>query len=329
MHNLVSKLNNYNQNYHILKSKNARVLIIEHGGRILGVDLGIGNFLWVNDNLENCFMGKDWNLGGIRTWLSPERNFFYHSPIEFNEWYCQSGIDPANYKFIKKKSKVVKLESNIEAVDQITKEKIFGKLVKKIELKEHTREEDNQKLTISQESKLTIDNYEGDIALWTLVQVPASQESNGHILIPTKKHPEPVHYFNRIPNDYLSVHKSIIDFKIDGNKELKLGLRPEDLLSNEYASIFYHFSKTDKSCSIVMTSTTHAKNQNDCVDPPKADPKMPKGVIQIYNSDFNKTKLKFGELEIHSSKAQKNKKNILEANEVVTFEFKISNKIDL
>ena len=84
----------------ILEQEFAKILIVPQGGRILGVSLGSENLLWVNPNPRVCRMGDDWNLGGIRTWIAPERDYFYSNPESFEDWSCPVGIDPANYKII-------------------------------------------------------------------------------------------------------------------------------------------------------------------------------------------------------------------------------------
>lgn len=61
----------------------ASLFEMPRGGRILGVDLENGNLLRANPRIEDVLLNKEWNTGGIRTWVSPERAFFYDDPEKF------------------------------------------------------------------------------------------------------------------------------------------------------------------------------------------------------------------------------------------------------
>ena len=55
-----------------------------------------------------------------------------------------------------------------------------------------------------------------------------------------------------------------------------------------------------KEAEIRLKSIPIAKNQKQCIDAAKLNPTGSKGVLQFYNSDYTKSNLRFGELEIHS-----------------------------
>ena len=91
--NIKGKLEKYTK-VHTLELSDVEILISELGGKILGIDFGFGNILWVNPKLENILENGDWNLGGIRTWISPERDFFIRALFLLKNGFVQLLLIP-------------------------------------------------------------------------------------------------------------------------------------------------------------------------------------------------------------------------------------------
>ncbi|MEM2134740.1 MAG: DUF6786 family protein [Candidatus Jordarchaeaceae archaeon] len=306
-----------------IHSPPASLHILPRGGRILGVDLGIGNLLWTNPKIIEVLKRGEWNTGGIRTWISPEQAFFYHEPQKFGGWRCPPGIDPANYRVVSKGKRAVELESTISAKDMISKETLNGKIRKRFELVEAHQEEGAISARIRILDFLTVEDYHRLFALWTLIQVPTGDEGGGKLIVPVVKGARPIHYFGPIPGSYLKVFENHVEFTIDGQRELKLGIRPEDLPNPQEVRMEYRFKKNGKNVLISVFSLTGAKSQDECVDPPKSNPHGMRAVIQSYNSDSKSSGLKFGELEIQGAKAKKRPDGRLETSEDITINFTV------
>lgn len=306
-----------------IHSERASILVLLYGGRVLGVDIGKGNLLWVNPNIDDVLKKREWNTGGIRTWISPERTYFYDDPEEFKGWRCPKGIDPANFKIVLKEAHAVELESTVSAKNMASGQTFTGKITKRIELAEVRQREDTQWGRVRIHDHLTAQNFESPFALWTILQVPLGDDGSGAVNIPVAKNAQPIHYFDPIPSSHLAPFKDRLSFRIDGEKELKLGVRPEDLPNPREARLTYVYKRHGKNILISMFSRTGAKNQEECVDPAKSNPKGPRAVIQSYNSDVKSSGLKFGELEIQGSRAKTQPDGKAMAEHEVTIDFSV------
>ncbi len=56
-------------------------IISEYGGRLLGLFPKNDNYslLWINPNIKKKVQSRQWDIGGDRYWISPEREFFSFS----------------------------------------------------------------------------------------------------------------------------------------------------------------------------------------------------------------------------------------------------------
>jgi hypothetical protein len=291
------------------------------GGRILGVDIGNGNLLWVNPKIEDILLSKEWNTGGIRTWVSPERAFFFDDPEKFEGWRCPLGIDPARYQVTEKQKLSVELKSAILAQDNANKQTLSGYIRKRIEVQLAEVNKDSAHLCLAIHDVLRVRGFKPPFALWCLVQVEPGETGEGRATVPVLRNAQPIHYFNRIPSSYLQILEDRVEFTIDGCRELKMGISPEDLPTSSKTSLRYNFRKKGDSATISMSSRTAAKSQNECVDPARSDPAGPKGVIQIYNSELASSGMRYGELEIQGAQARVPANDLREAEEEIVIDF--------
>ena len=137
-----------------------------------------------------------------------------------------------------------------------------------------------------------------------LAQVAPGDDVRGVFVVPVIKGSKPIHYFNPIPSSHFKLFNDHVEFVIDGKKELKLGIRPEDLPQPRQPRLEYRYRKDGRNVVIAMSSRTGAARQDECVDPSKSNPSGPKAVIQSYNSELELTGLCFGELEIQGARAR-------------------------
>ena len=73
-----------------------------YGGKVIAMPIdGINgkNLIWPNPKIgtEEFWSGDklDWNLGGARTWISPEADFYLDKE---QNWFIPYVMDPGNYK---------------------------------------------------------------------------------------------------------------------------------------------------------------------------------------------------------------------------------------
>jgi len=280
----------------VLQAEGCRILVSERGARILGIFMeDFPNPLWVNPELDEAFSSGDWNIGGLRLWISPERNFFYRRPEVFEEWFCPEGIDPGKYRVARIEVDRVALEGEISAYDNLTKSQLNAQVYREFRLAEAKRGYVRLRIT-----EAMLGDYPGRVNPWILAQVPVGYGGAGTVLVPVKRGAEPIHYFTEIPKDRLKVSADHISFKIDGEYVSKLGVKPEDLKTPNLGEIAY-VARVGRGLwsALILRSHHIPSSQEDCLDVPKRDPNLPRAAVQSYNSGPEAFKdVRFGEIEI-------------------------------
>jgi len=282
-----------------LQSVNGSILVSEYGGRILGISIkGSPNLLWTNPNLETVLEDRGFNVGGLRVWVSPERNFFYKNPEAFGEWFCPSELDPGYFKILNATESSATLESKFKLKDLLNNETLNVSIVRDVFLEDLN----DGGLAIHVRESLTASNFnKSRLSLWALTQIYPGRRGVGTVIVPVKRKTEPIHYFGPIPNDRLKIAKEHVAFLIDGAYTCKLGIKPEDLRIRGWASIGYFTEMpwSDEDALIITMETCCApRSQAECLDVAKANPEGPKATVQSYNSGPNAEWLKFGEIEL-------------------------------
>ena len=282
-----------------LYSANGSILISEYGGRIIGVSVnGSPNLLWVNPNLEKVLEDGGFNVGGLRVWVSPERNFFYKNPEVFGEWFCPSELDPGNFRIVDFTKSSATLESKFKLRDILNNELLNITIVRDIVVEDA----DDCGLAIHVRESLIASGFrKSRISLWALAQVYPGRGGIGTVAVPVRRKAEPIHYFGPIPKNRLKVTDNHIAFLIDGGHVCKLGVKPEDFRFRGWASIGYFAEapwSDGKAFIITMETCCAPRFQAECLDVAKADPEGAKAAVQSYNSGPNAEWLKFGEIEL-------------------------------
>ena len=183
-----------------------KVCVLPFGGRIMGLYPQPGlNALWVNPALDSLsaahalITGGGWtNLGGDRTWISPEFDLFVSDASRPGETYkVPAGFDPGNYRVVSQCADAVELETAVIA--DFYRSGCKGKMA----LRKRIRELDAPGFTLPEgvsaagyelTCTLTVDRtLPASLrpALWNLLQVPGG----GEIVIPLKGSSAPVAYF--------------------------------------------------------------------------------------------------------------------------------------
>ena len=287
-----------------LNYNDSTIIVSEHGGRVLGIfpKKECINLLWVNPAIEDLDFKKEWNIGGDRYWISPERLFFYKNPELWEDWFCPVGLDPANYKITSSTKTSCSLNTDVSLTNQLTKEAYKGKITRSISLIEEPINTGIPYCGIQYMEDCTLFTPNLNINGWTLTQVISGGMDNpGTVLIPTNGNPKPQSYFRPIPSNRLSVSSNYVAFKIDVNDIYKLAIRPEDIDFSRSEKIGYvlKIPESDEYGFLVKISDAMPKSQDECFDVSRDHPDADIGVIQSYNSESpDKSFLNFGEIEL-------------------------------
>jgi len=301
---LLSHVGNRTQLLELKLNDDSTVVVSKYGGRILGIfpKKDIYNMLWINPNIKQELAAKNWNIGGDRYWISPERDFFYKYPEQFEDWYCPTGLDPANYEIIGDSSSSCTVSTNISIVNNALKVRYSGEITRQFTLINEPISTGVSYCGIEYIDDCVI--YTPNIKAngWTLTQVISGGVSNpGTVLIPTNADPKPLSYFRTIPEDRLKVGEQYVAYKIDVEDIYKLAIRPEDIDFSRRAKIGYVIKIPDSEVYglLLKLSDDVPKSQDKCFDVSRDHPESEIGVIQSYNDESpNKPSLQFGEIEL-------------------------------
>lgn len=221
-----------------------RLLILPHGGRILGVFApgSEENFLWTNSALDSVesartfYASNDWqNSGGDRTWLAPELDFFFPAfpNIDIAGYWQPRALDPGNYAVTQTRHGIQLINrlsirgfrSNKQADLEIKKSvsSAHNPLRHEAALQLSTVEYAGHTLHASLEILNSNSNDAPLVGLWSLTQMPHL----GELFVPTYFRNEPKIYFGLTdtPADELKVEDHLIRFKMRAAGEHKIGVR--------------------------------------------------------------------------------------------------------
>ena len=301
---LLSQVGDITQLIELRLNDESAAIVSKYGGRILGIfpTGDIYNMLWVNPNIKSELEAKNWNIGGDRYWISPERDFFYKNPENFEDWFCPSGLDPANFEIKGSSSSSCTVSTNLSIVNNALHVRYTGELTRQITLIKEPFSTGVSYCGIEYVDDCEI--YAPDVKAngWTLTQIISGGLKNpGTVLIPTKPDPKPLSYFRPIPNDRINIGEKHVAYKIDVHDIYKLAIRPEDIDFSRRAKIGYVINIPDSNIYgfLVKLSDDVPKSQDQCFDVARDRPESEIGVIQSYNDESpNKPSLQFGEIEL-------------------------------
>ncbi len=228
----------------------ASILLLPHGGRILGLfsESSGTNFLWTNPVLDDAATAKeylssdDWhNSGGDRTWLAPEVDFFFPNFPDIGTYFQPRDLDPGNYQVldqefssdahptcaIRNELQLALKRSGQQYDMRITK--IVGVVSNPlpdmgIEASNHRLEFAGYRLQTSLEILNADSLINGDsqsyVGVWNLLQLP----HGGEMLLPTYCRSEPTTFFGEIPTKDLQVEDRLIRYKMRARGEQKISV---------------------------------------------------------------------------------------------------------
>ncbi len=280
----------------VKENNNGSLVFTAQGARLLGIfpDAKGDNVLWVNENLNECFLQHQALIGGERLWISPERNFYYENPRDFEGYRIPSEIDPGDYEYIDDAA-VVKFESTFSLLEY-DRNKLFDNSEERrtftVISDPYTTHLPFAGVSITDE--VVINDTTIKMCGWSIAQVYTyGPESPGTALFPVKSGCALISYFDQIPPERAEICENYARFKIDGCFSCKVGIRPEDIpFDNICKAVYLSRMPSDSSVwsCVIKRSDAVAKTQNECVDMAKNNPDGPKGAVQAFNTDHGSSK---------------------------------------
>ena len=292
------------------EKKGFLVLAPDYGARIVAMSAnGIDgkNLMWINPKImEKSFWEgekRDWNLGGARTWIAPEDEFYLDKD---NNWFVPAPMDPGKYK-LDKKAKNSLVCSNTFSIKNKSGQSYSVKISRDISLLERSPKAAKlvtggvkfvgMKFTHSLENlgKETIGKDLPFMGLWSLIQI----YPGGTMIIPVKpsadKKSLPYRdYFNPIPPERMSFSDNIVTVKIDGQYRCKYGIAPWG--ADGHIAFLSKPDKSGEGVLFIKEFTVDPKGKY--LDHPWGKPSKYGDAIQMYNDDGKMGG--FAEIECHA-----------------------------
>ncbi len=293
------------------ETKSGLLIFIQHGARLLGMfpDHTGDNVLWVNPELETSLQENHALVGGERMWISPQRNFFYENPRDFEGFHIPSEVDPGQYQCIDDTNTVI--FKNIFSLLEFDKNKLFDDSIAK---REFTPIDDPYNTNfpyagVNISDSVIINDTKIEIGICSITKVYSGGLNNpGTIFLPVKRDCKLINYFNSIPKDFTDTFEIYSRYKIDGVNLYKIGIQPKYIRYDNPCKELYlspSFSDNNIWSCIIKRSNDIPKTQIECIDIPKNNPKGSKGAIQASNSkqQYMENELtEYGELELQFTK---------------------------
>ena len=118
------RLKEANLSYAVLPlSEDAKLLIMEHGGRIFGPFTAKESVLWMPSRWDSLTTWKEswsqqyWNLGGERLWIAPEIQYCIKDRNTMStSWSLPPAMDPSNYHLTYRQNDNIQLETEMSLV---------------------------------------------------------------------------------------------------------------------------------------------------------------------------------------------------------------------
>ncbi|MHB1457856.1 MAG: DUF6786 family protein [Armatimonadota bacterium] len=294
------------ETYLIHQPDGSELLVLPHGGRMLGLYApgSETNFLWTNpvlDDVNNTrafYASDDWhNSGGDRTWLAPEIELFYpNRPGDGDDYFQPRQLDPGNYKVVST-SEIITLVNWLSVKPFNAKQAINAEIRKSYmpapnPLRYHDGMGDVAYAGYTQQTSLTLPNpdevEDTMLALWNLLQMP----NGGEMLIPTYSMGSPVIYFGNVPEGDLVVNDRLVRYGMYSEGVHKIGISAD--VCTGRAGYLY---QKDGLWSLVIRNF-RVNPSAEYIDIPWNKPAHADNVFQACN--VNNEMGQFSELEYHA-----------------------------
>lgn len=283
----------------------AQLLVLPHGGRALGLFTATDapNFLWTNPDFADPgaarkIYGGEWpNVGGDRTWISPEAEFFIRdikNPMQSHRVPVE--LDPGSYvvETVGGNPRLVMtrrlhlLQSRISIFTRIIK--WFAPARDPLGIQSR----DKNVAYAGYSTYVTIELLDGMehpaalCSLWSLLQLP----HGGLAMVSSYRPTDPMIMFGTIPPNDLAVHANCLGFRSQVHGVGKVSVSAIDASGR----MAYFYPSTDQSWNLIIRSFPVYPSER-YIDTPFTDRKLEGSCVQICN--YWTPSVAFTELEYH------------------------------
>ncbi|THF84637.1 DUF6786 family protein [Cohnella fermenti] len=281
------------------------VVALERGGRIIGVypDPDGDNLLWVSPSLgaAESELSPSWNVGGERTWLSPELEFNLRDLNKPDSYIVQPDIDPGRYRQSVPESgrRSVRWTNEGAANAYRSGDRRDFRLTKRCRLVSDPLAAAGLSSDIpgysfvGYEMETSIRHLSrsagGVVSLWTIVQVP----DGGVALAPTYGAVRPKDFFADTGEHRLSVEPGGVRFRIVADEAHKISLKFAQTTGR-----FGYCRRGSDGLSRLLIRQIAVRPSFAYLDAPLREPEDTGHCVQLYSDDGALGA--FGELEHHS-----------------------------
>jgi hypothetical protein len=285
----------------------SEVLLSPYGGRILGLFTkgDARNFYWVNSALRQVgtarkfFSKEQWqNIGGERTWLGPEIDFFFPRFPDLSVYRQPLEIDAATFK-VEKAPGSIRLATGFEILSNRHRQSVRLRLAKSVAPAPNPlRSERGFPMPegvgfAGYTLRTTLEFADAaapavPVGLWSLTQMP----HGGEMIIPTYGRAEPVFFFGKAPRGDLSAKPALVRYRMRSVGAHKIGLRAFSTTGR-----LAYFYESPRAAQLVVRNF-FGNPSGEYVDSPWTDPGDPGYCVQAC-SIGDPTADSFSELEYH------------------------------
>lgn len=302
---IVAALQTGRFNHVSLVSDQARLLISEHGARVLACQMpGVEENLFFHPPFMEAAQAGGAMAGGDRLWIAPEVGWFWPSLDEARRdpkgaARTPVAIDPGYYQFVSTADDEVVMDNRVDVTDGRDGRQLALYVNRAVRLLGRPEGWPQQVASVSFAVTNTLTwadqtTEPGAVAgCWDILQVPPT----GTLVCPTTRRVEPTSYYEPFGERHVVVDDRRVRFRIDGRHRIKMGL-PADATTGRMG----YLRMVDGQCTLIVRVFPSLPGEPYC-DLPRdasADRRLGGDALQAYNDDgdaFPGTT--FGEMEYH------------------------------
>lgn len=213
-----------------------RVVVLQEGGRVIGLFPGGSqeNLLWTHPALASASSSRrlcrseSWsNLGGDRTWLSPELEFFFPRYPDTSVYAPPRTLDPGDYRLQDREQGVISLTNTASVMAYRAGRRVPLRIVKTVRLASNPLGPGSPRGVdfAGYALEVTLDAPARAralplVAIWNLLQLP----HGGELFMPTYAWCQPTRFFGIIPPGHVRVSERCVSYRMAAAGEQKISI---------------------------------------------------------------------------------------------------------
>lgn len=271
--------------------ENGTMILLPKRGRVLQVNIQGHDAFWINEQFEND--SGDWNAGGDRLWVAPERDWFWksHSSMDFGDYDISSHLDPGSWTKEVANHNYCCVRQRVALKNWRGGEYAEFSLARGIQLIEYPGApffESYLSYRTDNELELVRGPSGQNLDIWSILQIPPG----GNLLVGTRGDVNLRDYFDPIPSTLWKKDSQSLQLKITGDTRYKIGVAPEQSTGR-----MAYARRIDGRYLVIYRQFFAQPWQRYC-DTPGLDTASQGDAVQVYNDSgaFGG----FGEMEFHS-----------------------------